>query len=113
MASHRPVPDFKGIHAAQQSRLANMAAQRREFIKPTVPVSPHFAVDSRLTERKKFEEAQRAREREAERVMEEKRRAREEEEEREWREARKRTVPRANPVPDWYAEVPKRELRSR
>ncbi|KAI5118581.1 hypothetical protein M0805_004197 [Coniferiporia weirii] len=107
-SSHKSIPDFKSLHATQGAGLASMAVHRRELVAPTVPVSPHFLTDIRLAEREKFEEARRLREREIEQLMEEKRRTREEEEEREWREARKRTVPRANAVPEWYADAPKR-----
>ncbi|THH08484.1 hypothetical protein EW145_g2688 [Phellinidium pouzarii] len=109
--SHKPIPDFKSIHAIQEANLAGMAAQRREFIVPTVPVSPHFLTDIRLLEREKFDEARRLREKEIERMIEEKRREREEEQERELREARKRAVPRANAVPEWYADAPKRSAK--
>lgn len=96
------------MHAAQEANLAQLAARRREFVAPTVPVTPHFVTDIRIAERERFEEARRAREREVEQIREEQRRLREEEEEREWRETRKRAVPRANAVPDWYADAPKK-----
>ncbi|EJC98635.1 uncharacterized protein FOMMEDRAFT_161462 [Fomitiporia mediterranea MF3/22] len=110
--SRKSLPDFKGLHAAQEGALSNMAARRREHVAPTIPVSPNFIVDTRLAERRKFEEARREREKEADRVMEEQQRAKEIEEERKWREARKRTVPRANAVPKWYVEKPKRSTQS-
>ena len=102
----KPIPNFKAIHSAQAALLAS---QRQEKIAPTVPVTPHFTTDERMAEREKFEEKRRARELELERQREEQRRAQEEEEEREWRELRKRAIPRANPVPEWYANAPRRE----
>ncbi|KAH8111858.1 hypothetical protein DFH11DRAFT_1610328 [Phellopilus nigrolimitatus] len=108
-SSQKLIPDFKSLHATQE---ANMAVRRRELIAPTVPITPHFSTDIRIAEREKFDEARRVREKEIERLMEEKRRVREEEEKREWQEARKRAVPRANAVPEWYADVPKRSARN-
>lgn len=112
-AIRKPLPDFRGLHAAQGAGLSNMAARRREAIAPTIPVAPHFVMDNRMTERQKFEDARRTREEQAERMREEKRRLREEEEEREWREARKRAVPRANVVPEWYVDAPKKPAPSK
>ena len=48
------------------------------------------------------------REREAERAADEARRQRELEEEAEIRELRRRAVPKANEVPEWYAFAPKK-----
>lgn len=109
--SHKPIPDFKSLHAANDNLLASMAARRREMIKPTVPIAPHFSIDQRLSEREKFEQARRAREEELERKLAEEQRLREEEEERAYQEARKRAVPRANAIPDWYADAPKKPSR--
>ena len=67
-----------------------------------------MVTDQRLAEREKFEEARRIRELVIEREREEKRRVREEQEEIEWRETRKKTVMKANPVPEWYAGAPKK-----
>ena len=106
--TQKPIPDFKSVHAAQSTLISDMAARRRGMIKPTVPVTPHFSTDQRLAEREKFEQARRAREEELERQLAAEQRLREEEEERAYQEARKRTVPRANPIPDWYSNVPKK-----
>ncbi|TBU46135.1 hypothetical protein BD309DRAFT_654105 [Dichomitus squalens] len=102
--SRAPIPDFKSLHAMRESVLA----QRRAEVHPTVPVGFAFATDTRAAEREKFEEARRARERELERQAEERRRQRELEEEAEIRELRRRAVPRANEVPEWYAFAPKK-----
>ncbi|KAL5519583.1 hypothetical protein ACEPAH_1266 [Sanghuangporus vaninii] len=108
---------FGGMHSNLKNRpgasLEILATRRREQITPTIPVSPHFMVDTRLAQRHKFDDAQRAKEKEAERIREEQRRAKEAEEEREWREARKRTIPRANQIPEWYTQVPKRTAMNR
>ena len=105
-----PIPDFKALQAAYEAT----QAARREKLKqtPTVPVAPHFVIDQRLAEREKFEESRRARELEQERIREAERLAREEEEEQEWREMRKKTVIKANAVPEWYADAPKKDRTS-
>ncbi|RPD64622.1 hypothetical protein L226DRAFT_529001 [Lentinus tigrinus ALCF2SS1-7] len=103
-AHHHPIPDFKALHAAQESVLA----QKRAEIHPTVPMGFELSTETRAQERERFEEARRARELELERQAEEKRRQRELEEEAEIRELRKRAVPKANEVPEWYAFAPKK-----
>ncbi|TFY55997.1 hypothetical protein EVJ58_g7897 [Rhodofomes roseus] len=104
--SHAPllIPDFKAMHAAQEAA----HAARREHIVPVKPQEIEFSTEARSKGREKFEEARRAREREIELQMEERRRLREIEEEKEIRELRKRAVPKAHEVPDWYADAPKR-----
>ena len=83
-------------------------AARRGHVARTVPLEFTLSTEARAHERAKFEEARRAREREAERALEEKRRLQALEEEREIRELRRRAVPKANGLPEWYAHVPKR-----
>lgn len=103
-AGHHPIPDFKALHAAHESTMA----QRRAEVRPTVPVGFDFATDARVQDRERYEEGRRARERELERQAEERRRQRELEEEAEIKELRRRAVPKANEVPEWYAFAPKR-----
>ena len=98
------IPDFKAIHAAEELALA----ARRPHAAPTVPVERAFSTEQRAHERERFEEARRAREREAEREREERRRLEAIEEEKEIRELRRRAVPKANEMPEWYAQAPKR-----
>ena len=93
------------MHAAQEAELA----LRKENIKPVVPLPVHWETDYRLKERQKFDERVREKEREQERLMEMRRREREEEEEREVRELRKKAVPKAHEVPEWYKEAPKKK----
>ncbi|KAI0756412.1 hypothetical protein C8Q80DRAFT_28046 [Daedaleopsis nitida] len=100
-----PIPDFKALHAAQDSVLAQ---KRATGIHVTVPVEFGLTTESRAQERERFEEARRAREQELERLAEERRRERELEEEAEIRELRRRAVPKANEVPEWYAFAPKK-----
>ncbi len=103
-AGHHPIPDFKALHAAHESTMS----QRRAEVHRTVPVGFDFATDARVQDRERFEEARRVRERELERQAEERRRQREVEEEAEIKELRRRAVPKANEVPEWYAFAPKR-----
>ena len=109
---HRPLPNFKGLHAAQKAELENMEKRRKESVRPpTKPIEPRFTVDVRLAERERFDKVRREREKEAERIKGEREREMREREEKEWREARKRSVPRANAVPEWYytrAQAPKK-----
>jgi len=97
------------MHAAHESALA----ARKEQIVPVVPMEIELSTDIRAREREKFEEARRAREREIEQQMEERRRQRELEEEREIKELRKRAIPKANEVPEWYADAPKRTAKTK
>jgi len=57
----------------------------------------------------KFDEAVRVKQQEKERQSEEEHAAEAVEEEREIREMRRRAVPKANAVPEWYAAMPKRK----
>ncbi|KZT30976.1 hypothetical protein NEOLEDRAFT_1126667 [Neolentinus lepideus HHB14362 ss-1] len=100
-----PIPDFKALHAAQDASLA----ARREHIRRLVPPPLELNTEVRAREREKFEETRRAREQEIQREMEERRRQKEIEEEKEIRELRKRAVPKANAIPDWYADAPKKK----
>lgn len=49
------------------------------------------------------------RERELEREREERRQQREEEEERETKELRRKAIPKAHEVPEWYRDAPRRQ----
>lgn len=108
-AGNKPLSGFNSLRSVYEPTKSS----RRQQIVPTIPVTPHFSTTARIAERHKFEEARKARELEIERQAEERRRALEEEEEREWREQRKRAIPKANPVPDWYADVPRKGSQSK
>jgi hypothetical protein len=98
------IPDFKAIHASQ----AAQNALRRSQFAPTVPVPIAFSTDARAKERERFDEKVREKERELEVAREIQRREREEEEAREVRELRRRAIPTAHEVPEWYKEAPRR-----
>ncbi|KJA28329.1 hypothetical protein HYPSUDRAFT_61960 [Hypholoma sublateritium FD-334 SS-4] len=102
---HLSVPDFKAMHAAQEAKLALL----KENIHPTLPQPIKLETDQRVIERQKFDDMVKEKHREQERRMEEKRKEREEQEERELRELRKKTIPRAHIVPEWYKEAPKKK----
>ena len=96
---------YKALHEAQARELA---AKKNEYIHPVQPQEVHLNTEIRAQERERWEEARRAREREAERLLEEKRRLEALQEEEEIRELRRRAVPKANAIPDWYQYAPKR-----
>ncbi|KAF9447839.1 hypothetical protein P691DRAFT_793133 [Macrolepiota fuliginosa MF-IS2] len=100
----RPIPNYQVIHTTQDAELAH----RKENIHPVIPQPFQWATEQRTRERKKFDEMVKEKEKEREQLEEQKRREREQEEEREVRELRKRTVPKANVVPDWYKDVPRK-----
>ncbi|KAH8094733.1 hypothetical protein BXZ70DRAFT_947304 [Cristinia sonorae] len=102
-----PIPDYKKMHSVQEEALA----ARREQIVPVMPMPLELHTDVRAHERGQFEEGLKARQREAERLAEEKRRVRELEEEREIKELRKRAIPKAHEVPEWYQQAPKKARR--
>jgi len=100
-----PIPDFKALHAAE---LQASLVFRKERKAPTVPITPELTTKLRAKERERFDEVIRQKEMEMNRIKEQRRKAREEEEALEVKELRKRSVPRANEVPDWYADAPKK-----
>ncbi|KAK0193467.1 hypothetical protein F5146DRAFT_1030769 [Armillaria mellea] len=99
-----PIPDFKALHAAEQARLA----ARKEHIIPVKPIAKEFSTDERIKERRIFDERIKEKEAEMERALEERRKQREQEEEREVRELRRKAVPKAHEVPEWYKDAPRR-----
>ncbi|KAJ3544605.1 hypothetical protein NMY22_g2721 [Coprinellus aureogranulatus] len=102
------VPDFKSLHAANNAALARKRQKVLQESHPTVPVAPRFATDARLEERHRFEEKVKEKERREREEMEAKRRQKEAEQERELRELRKKAVPKAHEVPEWYKDAPKK-----
>ncbi|PBL04105.1 hypothetical protein ARMGADRAFT_43217 [Armillaria gallica] len=99
-----PIPDFKALHAAEQAKLA----ARKEHIIPVKPIAKEFSTDERIKERRIFDERIKEKEAEMERALEERRKQREQEEEREVRELRRKAVPKAHEVPEWYKDAPRR-----
>jgi Targeting protein for Xklp2 (TPX2) domain len=104
LKSKHSIPDFKALHAAHEAELA----LRKENIHPIVPVPPKFETDARMKERHKFEEQVREKELQRHLELEQKRKERQEREEEEIRELRKKAIPKAHEVPEWYRDAPKK-----
>ncbi|KAH7914565.1 hypothetical protein BJ138DRAFT_368512 [Hygrophoropsis aurantiaca] len=101
-----PVPDFKALHLAHQATLAS----RKPVVVPIIPSAPfELSTEQRAREREKFDDMVRRKEEEIERIKAERRRQQEEEEEREIKELRRKAIPKAHEVPEWYADMPKRK----
>ncbi|KAF9654415.1 hypothetical protein BDM02DRAFT_158937 [Thelephora ganbajun] len=109
--------DHIGSHAGAwkrntHSRSKNSSAtsmgrsQKRPLI---IPEGFRFSTEQRAKDREKFDEAVRVKQKEKERQLEEDHTAKAVEEERGVQEMRKRAVPKANSVPEWYATMPKRK----
>lgn len=99
-----PIPNFKALHEAHEASTAC-----RKLVVPTVPAPPIMLnTEIRAREREKFNEMIRMKEEDLERAKEEHRRQREAEEEREIKELRRQAIPKANEVPKWYADMPKK-----
>lgn len=84
-------------------------ASRREKIVPIVPVPFELSTEVRAKEREKFDRRMKEKEEEQARALEQRRLQEEEAEEREIKELRKKAIPRAHEVPEWYNEAPKRQ----
>ncbi|OJA08879.1 hypothetical protein AZE42_01730 [Rhizopogon vesiculosus] len=105
MHRHRhTIPDFKALHEAHQASIAC-----RKHAVPIAPAPPIVLnTEIRARERERFDEMVRMKEEELEREKEERRKQQEAEEEMEIREFRRRAIPKANEIPEWYAEMPKK-----
>ena len=98
----RPAPLYDSHHGETWLRLRKENAT-------TAAIPFVFCTEQRAKERAKFDAMMHQKEEEMARVREEARRRAEEEEEREIREIRRRAVPKANEVPEWYMGMPKRK----
>jgi len=105
---------------SQEKRKGNKTSQtqgtlkrRQSVYQPTVPryYGPTHS-EQRAAERREFEIGRRAREEARERAEEEEERKRELAEDEFYKEQRRKAVPIAHPVPDWYASAPKRKKSS-
>lgn len=104
---YRPVPDYKAQHALLESS----RAQRKENIAPLVPLSFEFHTDARAKERERYDAMVKEKEQEMEQERDAKRKEREEQEQRELKALRRKAVPKANVVPEWYKDAPRRKRR--
>jgi hypothetical protein len=91
-----------------------MRVSRSETVRSqiTVPEEFRLSLGERAREREIYEEGRRSRQIQLEREDEELRRQQEEQAEKEYKEARKRTVPKAHEVPEWYKDMPRRKVDS-
>jgi hypothetical protein len=97
---------WKGNGRSDSSAALTSRSKRRPLI---VPKEFKFSTMQRAKDREKFDEAVRVKQVGRERELEEERAAKAVEEEEEMKEMRKKTVPKANGVPEWYAAMPKRK----
>lgn len=81
-------------------------SKRRPLI---IPKEFKFSTEQRARDREEFDKGVRVKQEEKERLLEEERAIKAVEEEREIKEMRKRAVPKASSVPEWYAGMPKRK----
>lgn len=75
--------------------------------KPAMPF--FFCTEQRAKEREKFDAMMKRKEEEMQRLKEERRRQEAEEEALVIRELRRKAVPKANDIPEWYADMPKKK----
>lgn len=101
---HR-IPDFKTLHSAHEQSVAKTKEQK---VHPTVPKPIEFYTDLRAKKRGAFEEKVKSKESEMEKERRMKRREMEMKEEKERKQARRKLVPKANEVPEWYKDAPKK-----
>jgi hypothetical protein len=94
-------------HESGSTEVSQSASRRA----PVMPSAFSFSTEARAKERGRFDEQMRIKQQELERQLEERRRERLLQEEKEVKELRKRAVPKANRVPEWYATMPKRKGR--
>ncbi|KAF5332875.1 hypothetical protein D9611_005286 [Ephemerocybe angulata] len=108
--SSHPVPDFKALHASHEADLTRRKEKllRQSRANAVIPVSPRFETKNRLKERHKFDDMVKEKELRLQEEREAQRRVQAEEEERLVRELRRKAVPKAHEVPEWYKDAPKR-----
>ena len=103
-ASEPGVPGCKARLTSHQSAIV--------FQKEVVPSAPapfYFYTEQRAKEREEFDAMVKHKEEEMEKLREEERRREAEEDAVEIRELRRKAVPKANAVPEWYADMPKKK----
>ncbi|KAJ1306188.1 hypothetical protein OPQ81_010897 [Rhizoctonia solani] len=114
-----PMPDFAAAHAAAEA--ANLARRQRAheaFLAAQAELESYRTkhmiggeTARRAAERAVFDAAMKVKEAEAERIRNEQKRFEAERAAAEIREMRKKMVPKANPVPEFYKHVPRSEAQ--
>jgi Targeting protein for Xklp2 (TPX2) domain len=99
-------------NSRRNSRARMTSSRRRLVFQPTVPKfdGPIHSRD-RAVKRREFEMGRKAREDAREQAREMARRQREKEDDEYYRELRRKAVPIAHSVPDWYASAPKKKRK--
>ncbi|KAF6761327.1 hypothetical protein DFP72DRAFT_1062329 [Ephemerocybe angulata] len=110
LAAAHPMPDFKALHASHEADLTRRKEKllRQSKANAVIPVSPRFETKNRLKERHKFDDMVKEKELRLQEEREAQRRVQAEEEERLVRELRRKAIPKAHEVPEWYKDAPKR-----
>ena len=101
------IPNFAVMHAAEEARVAAVRGKGRV----TRGVGPVLSTDRRAREREAFDAQVRKKEQELEALREQRRLEEEAAEAEAIAELRRRAVPRANSVPEWYCSRPKKERK--
>ncbi|KZT43821.1 hypothetical protein SISSUDRAFT_1057356 [Sistotremastrum suecicum HHB10207 ss-3] len=109
-SSVHPVPDFRAIHAAEEARKATVKSSLKTLVLPSLGAPSNAS--ARAKEREKFEEKLRIKEQELAALKAEAGKKRLAEEEAWLKEERKRTIPRANEVPKWYQDAPRKQKKA-
>ncbi|KAH7334894.1 hypothetical protein B0J17DRAFT_93698 [Rhizoctonia solani] len=115
-----PMPDFAAAHAAAEA--ANLTRRQRAqevFLAAQAELESYrdanYAIGGetarRAAERAVFDAAMKVREAEAERIRNEQKKLEKEKEAAEIRDIRRRMVPRANPVPEFYKYAPRNDAQ--
>ena len=100
---------WKGNVCSRSNSTSATSMGRSKRAPLIIPDGFRFSTEQRAKERERFDEAVRVRQKEKERQSEEERAAKAVEEERGIKEMRKRAVPKANSIPEWYASMPRRK----
>lgn len=108
IGSHAGAWKGKACSRSNNSSATSMSRSKRRT-PLIVPEGFTFSTEQRAKDRGKFDEAVRVKQKEKERELEEERAAMAVEEERGIKEMRRRAVPKANSVPEWYTTMPKRK----
>lgn len=100
-----PVPEAKAHRTSHPAAFII----HKDSVVPSVPVPFFFCTEQRAKEREKFDEIVKRKDEEMKRLKEEQRQREAEEEERAIKELRRKAIPKANEIPGWYADMPKRK----
>lgn len=111
-SSAHGVPDFARLHQTHAQKVAARIQRIKASARMTVPASPHLSTKHRAKKRAVFDAALAHKERITIRLREEQRKKDAEQQEVETKELRKRLDEgvKANPIPSFYDERPRKEV---